>query len=115
MGRFHGGVAIDHPAFQSLQRLIDTGRVWIKLSAPYPPISAEPPPYPTIGRMAKALIAQAPERCLWGTNWPHPVTQAPDEAVLLDLLLEWAPEEKLRQRILVDNPTALYGFPSALK
>jgi D-galactarolactone isomerase len=110
MGRFHGGVSIDHPAFKTLQRLVDTGRVWVKLSAPYPPVSAEPLPYPLVGRMAKALVKQAPERCLWGSNWPHPGADAPDEALLLDLMLDWAPDESTRNRIFVTNPAELYGF-----
>jgi D-galactarolactone isomerase len=50
---------------------------------------------------------------LWASNWPHPGHTDPkirDEALLLDLLLEWAPDEGTRQRILVDNPAGLYGF-----
>jgi D-galactarolactone isomerase len=62
--------------------------------------------------LAKALVDAAPERALWASNWPHPGFrhQPPDEAALLDLLLEWAPDEATRHRILVTNPAELYGF-----
>ena len=63
--------------------------------------------------MAQAFIKAAPERMLWGSDWPHPslaVDHKPDDAVLIDLLAEWAPEEATRHRILVENPEALYGF-----
>ena len=61
----------------------------------------------------KALVGHAPERMVWATNWPHPLHGAhgrPDDAALLDLLLDWAPDQKTRDRILADNPAALYGF-----
>jgi D-galactarolactone isomerase len=112
VGRFHDPVPIDHAAFKSLQRLIDTGRFFVKLSAPYESESRDGPPlYRDVGALAKALVRQAPERMLWASNWPHPGQKTiPDEADLLDLLLDWAPDEATRQRILVDNPAALYGF-----
>jgi D-galactarolactone isomerase len=112
VGRFHDPVPVDHPAFKSLQRLIDTGRFFVKLSAPYESLSREGPPlYGDVGALAKALVRQAPERMLWASNWPHPGQKSvPDEADLLDLLLDWAPDEAARTRILVDNPATLYGF-----
>ena len=56
----------------------------------------------------------APERLVWGSDWPHPTaTVTPDDAVLFDLLAEWAPDERTRRRILVENPESLYGFPKA--
>jgi D-galactarolactone isomerase len=112
-GKFLEPVAPDHAAFRCLQRLVDSGRVWVKLSAPYETSKVGPPLYDDVGRLAKALVAQAPERMLWATNWPHPGqtgARYPDDAVLLDLLLDWAPDEATRRRILVDNPAALYGF-----
>ena len=58
-------------------------------------------------------MKRAPERMLWASNWPHPTAPKdapPDDANLLDLLLDWAPDESVRRRILVDNPAELYGF-----
>jgi predicted TIM-barrel fold metal-dependent hydrolase len=62
--------------------------------------------------VAQAYIAAAPERVVWGSDWPHPTeNEKPDDAVLFDLLSEWAPDDATRRRILVDNPAKLYGFP----
>ena len=71
------------------------------------------PGYEDVGHLARALVRAAPERMLWASNWPHPSATAgkrPDDADLLDLLLDWAPEEATRRMILVDNPARLYGF-----
>jgi len=111
-GKFLEPVETSHPGFRSLLRLIDTGRVWAKISAPYETSKSGAPGYADVGVMAQALIAAAPERMVWGTNWPHPSAQdnPPDEAALMATLLEWMGDEKTRQRILVENPAALYDF-----
>lgn len=111
VGKFLEPVTPDHAAFRCLLRLVDGGRVWVKLSAPYEVSRAGPPLYEDVGRLAKLLVEAAPERMLWATNWPHPSVDAkPDDAELLDLLLDWATDEAVRNRILVDNPAELYGF-----
>ena len=59
------------------------------------------------------MLFRSPEQLVWGTDWPHPTSKPdakPDDAVLLDLLLDWAPDEAVRNRILVENPARLYGF-----
>ena len=112
VGRFHDPVPVDHTAFKALQRLVDSGRLYVKLSAPYESISRDGPPlYRDVAALAKALVRQAPERMLWASNWPHPGQKTvPDDVDMLDLLLDWAPDEATRKRILVDNPATLYGF-----
>lgn len=113
IGKFLEPVAPEHASFKSLLRLLDTGRCWVKLSAAYETSKTGAPQYEDVGRLAKALVAHAPERMLWASNWPHPSApkhDVPDDADLLDLLLDWAPEEATRRRILVDNPAELYGF-----
>ncbi|HEY6334249.1 MAG TPA: amidohydrolase family protein [Alphaproteobacteria bacterium] len=111
VGKFLEPVAPDHTAFKCLLRFVESGRVWVKLSAPYEVSKFGPPLYGDVGRLAKILVKTAPERMLWASNWPHPsVKDKPDEAMLLDLLLDWAPDAATRQRILVDNPAELYGF-----
>jgi len=113
-GKFLEPVAVDHPSFKCMLRLVENGRTWVKLSAPYETSKKGPPLYPDVGALAKALVKAAPERCVWATNWPHPSVpraQCPDDADLLDLLLDWAPDEATRNQILVDNPAKLYGFP----
>lgn len=111
MGRYSRPIPPDHPAFQSLLRLVDTGRFHVKLSGSYL-ISAEGAPlFGDIAPLAKTLVAQAPERMLWASDWPHPSEEhKPDDAWLLDLLLQWAPSEARQRAILVDNPERLYGF-----
>lgn len=111
-GKFLEPVDLDHPAFKALLRLVEGGRTWVKVSAPYETSRLGPPRYQDVGALAKALIATAPERMVWASNWPHPTALAklPDDALLLDLLLEWTDDETIRRKILRDNPAALYGF-----
>jgi len=114
IGKFLEPVGIDHPGFRALLSLIDRGRCWVKLSGAYMLSHSGPPAYEDIGALAKALVRHAPERMVWASNWPHPLAKPdamPDDAALLDLLLDWAPEQTIRNRILAENPAELYGFP----
>ena len=113
-GKFLEPVTSGHPSFRTLMRLVEGGSCWVKVSAPYETSREGPPLYGDVGMLAKALIRAAPERMVWASNWPHPTAldDPPDDAVLLDLLLEWADGETLRRRILIDNPAVLYGFGS---
>jgi len=113
VGKFLEPVTTAHPGFQTLLRLIDTGRCWVKLSAPYEVSRSGPPLYEDVGRLAKALVSVAPERMVWATNWPHPSeprAHLPNEADLLNLLLHWVEADISRSKILTDNPAELYGF-----
>lgn len=113
VGKFLEPVSIDHPGFRLLARLVEDGRTWVKLSAAYEVSKKGPPNYDDVGALAKALVKLAPERMVWASNWPHPSVskdETPDDAVLLDTLLDWAPDEATRRRILADNPAALYDF-----
>ena len=112
-GKFLEPVSTDDAAFKCLQRLVDTGRCWIKLAAPYETSKTGAPKYEDVGVLAKALVRQAPERMLWASNWPHPSARKPappDDVALLDLLADWAPDPAVQKKILVDNPAELYGF-----
>ena len=69
------------------------------------------PTYADLDDVAMEMVRHAPERMLWGTDWPHPLVTTepkPDDAVMLDKLLLWAPYETIRHQILVDNPTRVY-------
>jgi D-galactarolactone isomerase len=113
VGKFLEPVAPDHAAFKSLLRLVDTGRCYVKISAPYETSKTGGPAYEDVGALAKALIRAAPDRMLWASNWPHAQAAKfgyPNDAALLDLLLDWAPDETAIRKMLVDNPTRLYGF-----
>jgi predicted TIM-barrel fold metal-dependent hydrolase len=107
---------IDHASHAILRDLVDKGRTWVKLSGAYSN-SKSGPPYPDATRTARAWVAAAPERLVWGSDWPHPTEQSkqlPDDAVLFDLLIDWVPDEKVRHRVLVENPAVLYDFPKGV-
>jgi len=102
---------LDHPAWGALFRLLDTGRCWVKLSAPYQLSRMPGPRYADFGTQVAALVKAAPQRMVWGTNWPHPMVETkPDDAGLLDWIGEWVSEGALRRAILVENPATLYDF-----
>ena len=110
-GKFLEPVPPEDPAFLTLLRLLDSGRCWVKLSAPYETSKTGAPRYEDVSVLARALAKSHPERCVWATNWPHPGRNPPPSNVdILDLLLDWVPDEATRKRILVDNPARLYGF-----
>ncbi len=105
---------IAHPAFGVIRRLIDKGKTWVKISGAYTDTKVGPPSYADSTKVAQAYVKAAPERMVWGSDWPHPglpFDNKPNDAILFDLLSVWAPNERERNRILVDNPQTLYGFP----
>src|SRR5215204_2368613 len=113
MGRLPQPDPTNHKAFHIIHALIDKGRTWVKLSGAYMDTNSGPPTYADKAPVAQAFLKAAPERMVWGSDWPHPTETAehkPNDAVLFDLLSDWAPDETSRHRILVDNPAALYGF-----
>jgi len=102
----------DQPGFQALLGLLAEGRTWVKVSAPYR-IDTGPAPWPKADPFARALIGAAPERCLWGSDWPHtrPPGPMPNDGDLFDRLLAWTEnDDQLLTTILVDNPARVYGF-----
>jgi 2-pyrone-4,6-dicarboxylate lactonase len=106
-----GGV--DQPAVKSVLRMLDSGRVWLKLSGPMR-CTPQNLPYLDVTPLAHVFVRHAPERMVWGTDWPHvnlDGREMPNDGDLFDLLHEWVPDAATRQRILVDNACALYGFP----
>jgi D-galactarolactone isomerase len=114
LGRLAQPNALDNPGFKTISKLIDKGRTWVKLSGAYQDTKVGPPTYSDTVAVARAYIKAAPERMVWASDWPHPTEKdKPDDAVLFDLLTEWAPEEEMHTRILVQNPATLYGFPAS--
>jgi predicted TIM-barrel fold metal-dependent hydrolase len=111
-GRMPQPEGIRHPAFRLLARLLESGRGWVKLSGPYLDTRTGPPRYEDVTRVARELARIAPERVVWGSDWPHPTEPdaKPDDAVLLDLAQEWAGDPSMRERLFVTNAAALYGF-----
>ena len=111
MGDIQAALGIEQSAFKALLRLLETGRCWTKLSAGYH-ASQQQPPYRDVIPLAHALVAARPDRLLWGTDWPHinPGKPMPNSTEFFDLLFDWVPDDAIRRRILVDNPSHLYGF-----
>ncbi|MDJ0386630.1 amidohydrolase family protein [Roseomonas sp. E05] len=111
MGHFPAAEGVGHPGFQTLLGMVRDG-AWVKLSGAYR-LSDAAPAYAEATPLARALLAAAPDRCVWGSDWPHVANWGamPNVGDLLDLLADWAPDEATRHRVLVENPARLYGFP----
>jgi predicted TIM-barrel fold metal-dependent hydrolase len=96
--------------FQALLRMAKHPRCWFKLIGPYR-ISQDVPKFANVAPLARALFAAAPDRCVWGTDWPHPNTaHIPNDGDLATILGDWLPEAGDRKRVLMDNPARLYDF-----
>jgi predicted TIM-barrel fold metal-dependent hydrolase len=104
----------DTPPMHALLRLLERGRSWLKLSGSNY-LSKLPWPHLDLMPIAMKLAAVRPDRMLWGTDWPHPShpDPKPDDTEFLALLALWVTDRERRNRILVDNPEVLYGFPAA--
>ncbi|HEY1999981.1 amidohydrolase family protein [Paraburkholderia sp.] len=110
MGHMPAATGVKSAGFQRLLGLVRNG-AWVKLSGAYR-LSAAEPPYGDTTDYARALIEAAPQRCVWGSDWPH-VAQwhtMPTVGQLLDTLAQWAPDEATRSAILTTNAHQLYGF-----
>ena len=113
IGKFLEPVPTDHTAFKTLLRLLDRGNCYVKISAPYEVSRVGAPGFDDVGALAKALAKAAPDRLLWASNWPHPGMEGdryPNDVAMLDLMLDWVPDEASRHKMFVENPARLYGF-----
>lgn len=111
MGRIPTLRGIDSPEFKTLLHLLESGKCWIKMCGYRS--SVQGPPYDDLLEPAQKIISVAPDKCVWGTDWPHPRREGPllpDDGKLIDLLYEWAGSDEQFHRILVDNPAKLYHF-----
>jgi predicted TIM-barrel fold metal-dependent hydrolase len=99
-------------AYGVVMDLLEKRKGWVKLSGVYTDSKIGPPSYSDRKAITEAYVKAAPERLVWGTDWPHPTVtgKKPDNVALLNLLLEWVPEQAARAHILVSNPEKLYGF-----
>jgi predicted TIM-barrel fold metal-dependent hydrolase len=122
-GGAQAAAGVQQPGFDALVSLVQSGKAYVKVSAPYRG-STQPPDYPDMAPLAKALIAANPQRVLWGSDWPHPNSSpdskdpvtgispriAVDDAAVLNQLATWIPTAPQRRVVLVDNPARLYGW-----
>lgn len=109
-GRVASEPTMQQPVAACIQRLIQGGNTWVKLSGAYLASHARPL-YADLAVHAEAWAASRPDRLLWGTDWPHATeVDKPNDADLLDLLAHWLPDAGVRHQLLVTNPERLYGF-----
>ena len=113
-GKFFGGVAPDGPEVAAVKRLVDRGNCWFKFAGAYESSKAGGPAYADVAAVSKAIAAHAPERIVWGTNWPHNLAKQqadyPDDAALTDTILGWLTDDRARHLALVENPEQLFGL-----
>ena len=112
MARFRAPDAAGHPGFQSLLKLFEEEDCWVKISAANR-LTEIGPPFEDVTVLANEFIRRRPDRCVWGSDWPHVMVwdhEMPNDADLLDWCLTWDADEETRKAILVDNPAKLYGF-----
>lgn len=113
-GKFLAGAAPDGLEVDAVKRLIDRGNCWFKFAAAYESSRAGGPGYEDVAAVAQVIANHAPERIVWGTNWPHNLAKTdadyPDDGALLDTVLGWFPSDEARRQALVDTPERLFGF-----
>ncbi len=103
---------VEAPGFLALVELAKRGNTWIKISGANRVSRGDLPPYDDVKPMAQALIRAAPERIMWGTDWPHPnkYVANPNDGDLVDAFGDWVTDPATRRRIMVDTPAAFYRF-----
>jgi predicted TIM-barrel fold metal-dependent hydrolase len=124
-GRASAADGINQPGFDALLDLVKSGRAYVKISGAYR-CSEKAPDYADVLPLAQALVKANADRIVWGTDWPHPNSDAGrgkplteitapfpiDDGLLLNQMVKWVPDADTRKKILVDNPARLYGFDS---
>jgi len=114
MGRLPQPIGLSHPAVELIEQLLKKGNTWIKLSGAYLDSQVgETNGFSDVDAVARHWITQAPDRLVWGSDWPHPTeANKPDDAKMLDRLNAWSSDHDILEKILVHNPAKLYGFES---
>jgi predicted TIM-barrel fold metal-dependent hydrolase len=114
MGRANPERGEDDPSLRRILELFECRNFWVMLSLSEK-ISKQGEPWDDVVPLARRLIEAAPDRCVWGSDWPHPVSlkQPPNEGALLELLYRFAPDATTLRKVLVDNPARFFGFEAA--
>ena len=109
-GRIAASDGLDAPPFRALLELLRRDHCHAKIMGPY--FASDAPGFADLAPFAQAMVEAAPDRIVWGTDWPHPSAKEklPNDGDLADLLADWVPDEAMRKRVLVDNPQRLYSF-----
>ena len=116
MGRADPAAGDADPSLRCLLQLLERGNFWVMLSLSEK-LSHQGEPWDDVVPLAQRLLQAAPQRCVWGSDWPHPVSvkQPPNEGALLDLLRRFAPDDTTLRRVLVDNPAEFFGFDATVE
>lgn len=113
-GKFFAGISPDGPEVAEVKRLIDRGNCWFKFAGCYESSKSGGPEFSDIAEFSQQIARHAPERIIWGTNWPHNMAKTaedyPDDGALLDTVLGWFENENALQLVLVENPARLFDF-----
>lgn len=113
LGRTPLGVGADDDEFKAIVKLIETGRIWVKISGIYYSSRSGPPHFEDAVERIRTLVAARPDRLIWALNWPfpdYPDQAGADAADFIDIMEEWVPDEATRAMIFSENPGKLYGF-----
>lgn len=110
-GHFDARLGPQSAGFQRMLRLARDGRAWVKITGPTRISAAPAPEHADIRPLAEALLAAAPERLVWGSDWPHVALwgRMPDDGDLVDDLARWGLDERLRRLVFVENARRLYA------
>ncbi|RVV97547.1 amidohydrolase [Mesobaculum littorinae] len=96
----------------AIKRLIDGGHCWFKFAGCYESSKTGAPGYDDVAEVAREMAEHAPDRIIWGTNWPHNMAKSteeyPDDAVLTDRVMSWFPSADAMRLALVDTPGKLF-------
>ncbi len=111
LGYVPASKGIHTAGFAAMLRLLRDGKAWVKLTAPYR-LTLAAMPYGDTDAFAQTLVEAAPDRLLWGSDWPHVFIKSamPNDGELFDVFAHWLQDGAMRQRILVDHPAKLYDF-----
>lgn len=116
-GKFADALPVEHPAVAAALQLLASGKGRARLTAPHAGRHRRPEPWPELIPLARTFLATAPDRVVWGSEWPQSMLRLfkipiPDHALSLDLLLDYITDEAMIKRILVDSPASLHDFPA---
>jgi 2-pyrone-4,6-dicarboxylate lactonase len=119
LGRIDPSRGTSQPAIRRLVEFLADGNCWVKIAA-VDKVSRQPYPFPDVAEIAAKLVDAAPDRVIWGSDWPHPDARGlrhgvlPEDEDLVALVPSYAPDAVLQRKLLVENPARLYGFPDAM-
>ena len=105
LARIPQPAGVDHPAFAFVQKLIDKGRTWVKLSSAYQDSKVGPPTYADVSKVAQAYVKAAPDRMVWGSDWPHPTKRPTPNRMTRSCSTSWPTGRPMRPSATASSST----------